>query len=88
MKIKNLFADNLVIQHLKAKPRNQWNEEDILHMYREIESLKLELSISSVVPCTIWYRVQLQLMYGWLNNHRVAYEEEQETMVRRQEQYA
>ena len=53
MKIKNLFADNIVIQHLKSKPRNQWNEEDIIHMYREIETLKMELSISSVVPCTI-----------------------------------
>lgn len=88
MKTQNLFASNDVIQHLKALPRNQWTDVEVLYMYQEIENIKLELSISSVVPCTIWYRVQLQLMYGWLNNHRVAYEEEQETMVRRQEQYA
>ena len=53
MKTTNLFADNLVIQHLKAKPANQWNEEDILHMYTELEALKTEISISSVVPSTI-----------------------------------
>ena len=53
MKTTNLFADNLVIQHLKAKPANQWNEEDILHMYQELETLKTEMSICSVVPSTI-----------------------------------
>lgn len=84
----NLFADNIVIQHLKHLPRNQWGEEEILHMYQELETLKTEISICSVVPTTIGYRVQLQLMYAWLNNHRVAYEEERQRMVRKQEQYA
>lgn len=53
MKTQNLFASNDVIQHLKSLPRNQWTDVEVLHMYQEIENIKLELSISSVVPCTI-----------------------------------
>lgn len=88
MKTTNLFADNLVIQHLKAKPTNQWNEEDILHMYTELEDLKTEISICSVVPTTIGHRVQLQLMYAWLNNHRLTYEEHMNKMLQRQALFA
>lgn len=88
MKTTNLFAENIVIQHLKTLPRNQWGEEEILHMYQELETLKTELSICSVVPTTVGYRVQLQLMYSWLNNHRVAYEEERELMAHKQAMYA
>jgi len=39
MKTPNLFADNLVIQHLKRLPREEWGEEEVLHMYRELENL-------------------------------------------------
>lgn len=84
MKTPNLFADNLVIQHLKRLPREEWGEEEVLHMYRELENLKQELSISSVVPCTIQYRMQLQYMYQWLNNNRLSYEEQRMQKARRQ----
>lgn len=88
MATTNLFRDNIVIQHLKAKPTNQWNEEDILHMYTELEDLKTEISICSVVPSTIGHRVQLQLMYSWLNNHRLTYEEHMNKMLQRQALFA
>lgn len=80
----NLFADNIVIQHLKHLPRNQWGEEEILHLYSELECLKQELSICEVVPTPLTERVQLRLMYAWLDNHRVAYEEQQEAMHKKQ----
>jgi len=84
----NLFKDNIVIQHLKTLPRNQWGDEEILHMYKELETLKKEISICSVVPTPIGERVQLQLMYAWLNNNRIAYEEERELMAHKQAMYA
>lgn len=88
MKTTNLFADNTVIQHLKTLPQNQWGEEEILNMYTELESLKTEISISSVVPAPMTHRIQLQLMYAWLNNHRLSYEERMTQMTQRQAMFA
>lgn len=84
MGTKSIFQDNITVQHLKSIPFEKWGETEILHLYQELENVKREIDISSVVPSTISDRVQLQYLYAWLNNYKKRYEEEREHKSRLQ----